>query len=335
MTRHAYRLIGTLGLLALPVAAIAAQPSFSDVPVESPSYAAVEELKERGILSGYTDGTFKLDQTVNRAEMIKIIVVNKMGSGVNTLAVGLFRDVPTDSWFAPYVAKAVALGLIDSPLKQPQFRPEDPVTRVETLKMLLSSYEIDAASNYSEITYPLGSDATDSTTWFYPYVRYGLTASAVQAEGGKVFPDQAMTRGATADLLYRFLLYREGKQTQTLLSATENDVLNALQLINSDATDAARQAAARAILSARGALSSRPDDAVAKAAVKTAEGAMALTDAATAITNGDTQKAIDHSSTAWHLGSKAMEFSTSLKALDLQLQNSATKMADKARSAAQ
>ncbi len=330
MTRHAYRLIGTLGLLALPVAAIAAQPSFSDVPVESPSYAAVEELKERGILNGYTDGTFKLDQTVNRAEMIKIIVSNRVGTGSVSGTAG-FRDVPADSWYAPYVANAVELGLIDAPEKQAFFRPEDPVTRVETLKMLLSSYEIDAASNYSEITYPLGSDASDSTTWFYPYLRYGLTASAVQAEGGKLFPDAAMTRGATADLLYRFLLYREGKQTQTLLSSTENDVLNTLQLINSGVNDVARQSAARAILTARGALSSRPDDAVAKAAVKTAEGAMALTDGAMAIANGDAQEAISDASTAWHLGSKAMEFSTSLKPLVLQMQAAATKMADTAR----
>jgi hypothetical protein len=331
MTRRISQIIGALGLLALPAVMSAAEPSFSDVSVESPSYAAVEELKERGILSGYSDGTFQLGKSVNRAEMIKIIVANKGGSGSSTTGLQ-FRDVPADSWYAPYVAEAVSLGLIDGPTSQASFRPEDPVTRAETLKMLLSSYEIDAASNYAEILYPLASDASDSSDWFYPYLRYALTASAVQAEGGKLRPDVPMTRGATADMLYRFILYTEGKQTQTLLSATENEVLNTLQLINSGVTDAARQAAARAILTARGALSSRPDDAVSKAAVKTAEGAMALTDAATAIANGDIQKAIDHSSTAWHLGSKAIEFSTALKALDLQLQNMAMKMADTARS---
>ncbi len=331
MTRRVSSCIGIVSLLALSTTAFAAEPSFSDVPVESPYYGAVEELKDRGILSGYADGTFQLEKTVNRAEMIKIIVANKTGTASGGSIAG-FRDVPADSWYAPYITEAVNLGLIDEPTKQPSFRPTDPVTRAEALKMLLTSYEIDVAGSYAEILYPLASDASDNTAWFYPYLRYALTASAIQAEGGKVKPDQAMTRGETAAMLYRFLLYREGKQTQTLLSATENEVLNTLQLINSGVTDAAKQSAARAILTARGALSSRPDDAVAKAAVKTAEGAMALTDASIAIANGDTQKGIDSASTAWHLGSKAMEFSTALKALDLQLQSAATKVADTARS---
>ena len=54
---------------------------------------------------------------------------------------------------------------------------------------------------------------------------------------------------------------------------------------------------------------------------------MALVDAAAAIEQGDNPTAIEQASTAWHLGAKAMEFSSSLKALDLQLQDAATKMA--------
>lgn len=327
------RLLSTIGILsasAVPVTAFAA-PSFSDIPAGNPHYGAVEYLKDLQILQGYEDGTFRLEQTVNRAEMVKIIIGSVGGSGSSAVPVApWFRDVPSASWFAPYVADAVKAGLIDQPSTQSSFRPQDPVTKAETLKMLFTAYGIDALTSYGEISYPLATDTSSASDWFYPYLRYGLTASVVQADEGLLQPGNVMTRGQTADLLYRFLLYREGKQTQTLLSMTENEVLNALQLTDS-APEAARQAAARAILSARGALASRPDDAVAKAGVKTAEGAMALAEAAAAAAVGDSSKAVDRASTAWHLGNKAMEFSSALRALNLQLQSAATNVADKAR----
>jgi len=342
MTHNALRTVGLLTMLGLPCMSFAASQSFTDVPAQSPQYAAVEYLKEQGVLSGYSDPStssgqapsfvFKPQQIVNRAEMIKIIVTNKVGSGATSAdPTALFQDVKADAWYAPYVSRAVELNLIDDPSMQATFRPEHPVTRAETLKMIFASYAIDVQGNYGEITYPLASDAISPLDWFYPYVRFGLTSSSIQTTENRLLPQQEMTRGDTAELLYRFLLYRDGKQTQTLLSATENDVLSALQLIGGGVTDTARQAAARAILSARGALASRPDDMTAKAAVKTAEGTMALVEAAAAIEAGDSQTAVNQASIAWHLGGKALEFSSSLKALDLQLQTAATKMADRAR----
>lgn len=343
MPYNPLRLIGFLTILGLPGMAFAAGQSFTDVPAQSPHYAAVEYLKEQGILQGYAVKTdsgeesfeFRLDQKVNRAEMIKIIVVNKAEDNATSLGVSgtAFVDVPLDSWFSPYVERAVEAKIIDGPSTQPRFKPEQPVTRAEALKMLLSAYGIDVKSNYGEISYPLAADSTSPDDWFYPYFRYGLTASAVQANENMLKPSAEMTRGDVAGLIYRFLLYRDGKQTQTLLSSTENDVLNALLLLENGVTDTAREAAARAVLTARGALSSRPDDAVSKAAVKTSEGVMALVDAQKNIDEGNTTAAVEQASTAWHLGAKAMEFSSGLKSIDLQLQTAATKMADRARSA--
>lgn len=47
---------------------------FSDVPKGHYAYEAIGYLRERKILLGYADGTFRPDQRVNRAEALKIIV---------------------------------------------------------------------------------------------------------------------------------------------------------------------------------------------------------------------------------------------------------------------
>jgi hypothetical protein len=316
-------------LLCLPAGALAAQ-SFSDVGPANPHYTAIEFLQENGILTGYPDGTFRPDQTVNRAEVMKIIVGNSAdaltGSGSS------FKDVPATAWYSPYVETAYTqLRIIDGPPVTTFFRPERAVTRAEFLKMLLLAYDTDPVASYGEITYPLSPDTASAQDWYYPYLRYGVSAAMVETDDGLLNPAEQLKRADIAEILYRFLLYREGKQTQTLLSAVENDVLSALLLVNDADVDPAHYAAARAILAARGALSSRPDDATVKAAVKTAEGTMALIDSADALQSGKKDKAIDGANTAWHLGGKAMEFSSALKQLDLQLQNAATKLADEAR----
>lgn len=327
------RLIGTFALLALPVMASAA--SFTDITADSPVYAAAEYLKANGILQGYDDGTFRPDQPVNRAEVIKVIVLNRVSLNDLQTASGTsanFRDVTTDQWFAPYVAQAYSkLRIIDGPPTTYTFAPDRPVTRAEFLKMLLLAYEADPVSSYGELTYPLSQDTTDNATWFYPYIRYALTASVITPQDEKLEPGEQLTRGDIAQMLYRFLLYREGKRTQTLLSVTENETTNALRFLETDATDNAAHAAARAILASRGALFSQPNDNTVKSAVKTAEAIMTLVKATNALQSGDKAKALDASSTAWHLGEKAKSFSSAFDAIIKQIQSAAAKVADAAR----
>ena len=47
---------------------------FSDVNVGDKHYLAIKFLKERHIIDGYEDGTFKPTQDINRAEALKIIL---------------------------------------------------------------------------------------------------------------------------------------------------------------------------------------------------------------------------------------------------------------------
>ena len=49
--------------------------AFSDVKEGNSHYVAIEYLRTNGIIQGYEDGTFKPEQTVNRAEAVKMLAL--------------------------------------------------------------------------------------------------------------------------------------------------------------------------------------------------------------------------------------------------------------------
>lgn len=311
-----------------------------DIPTEHPHYSAIEFLQENGILTGYPDPTsseespqflFKPTQIVNRAEVTKIIV-GRSASTTLTSTGSSFSDVPATAWYSVYVETAFKkLRSIDGPPTTTLFKPNQSVTRAEFLKMLFLAEGVNPFVSYNEITFPLSLDVTSAQVWYYPYMRYGLTVGMLDITKGNLEPAAPLEREDIAEMLYRFLLYQTGKQTQTLLSSVENNVLDALQLIEGGNPSSAQYSAARAILAARGALASKPNDATTKAAVKTAEGTMALAKALEALQAQKKDDALTGATTAWHLGAKGMEFSSALRELDAELQQSATAIADKAR----
>ena len=49
------------------------KPSFSDVPAGSAFYSYIETAAANGLLSGYSDGTFRPNETATRGQVSKII----------------------------------------------------------------------------------------------------------------------------------------------------------------------------------------------------------------------------------------------------------------------
>lgn len=320
--------------LAVPVAALAQTSSFSDVPTTSPLSPAIEYLKSQGILQGYSDGTFRPEQTVTRAEAVKVIVAPLVSAEeLATYTTTGFNDIPAGSWYLPFTEAAVKkLKAIDGPPAKPAFKGSNGVTLAEFLKIMEVANGINPAAAYSEITSPIATDVVNSSDWYYAPVRYAITASMViVSEDGTIQPGRTLTRSDVATLLYRFLMYQQGRRTQALLSETEGEIVNVLQLLDTKDIVQADLASTRALLAARGALASRPDEPIVKGAMKTAEGFRSLVSAFIAGSTGQYQQAVDLAGAAWNLANKAREFSPSLDSLAVQMQTVAKTMADEAR----
>lgn len=105
--------------------------SFSDI---SKHWAQSDILKaaEQGIVSGYSDGTFKPDKAVTRAEFTTML--NK-ALGNNGTTDSVFSDVANGAWYYAQVCKGVSAGYI-SGYSDGTFKPNSTITRQEAAIMM-------------------------------------------------------------------------------------------------------------------------------------------------------------------------------------------------------
>ena len=114
----------------------------ADIKVEN---EVVDTLIELGVINGYTDGSFKPNDTVTRAEMAKMIYVLRTGNS-DASAYNNDKTTFTDikgHWAAGYIKYCQSLGIIAG-VSATQFKPDTNVTAQEAAKMLLVTLGYDA-----------------------------------------------------------------------------------------------------------------------------------------------------------------------------------------------
>ena len=123
----------------VPVASAASASEFKDASSIS-GYAldAVNYAVSEGIINGYTDGTFKPQGTVTRAEAA-VIVSKALGLELDATATTSFTDVKAGDWFAQYVAAASKAGIIKGK-STTSFDPNGKLTRAEAAVLLTVAY---------------------------------------------------------------------------------------------------------------------------------------------------------------------------------------------------
>lgn len=91
----------------------------------------VNKLSEMNIVSGYPDGTFRPENNVTRAEFVKLVASAFSMPQTGEL---IFGDVTAGNWFAPYVAGAASLGVVNG--ANGMFFPDDYITRQDAALIL-------------------------------------------------------------------------------------------------------------------------------------------------------------------------------------------------------
>jgi hypothetical protein len=86
-------------------------PHFTDVPPLSAFYQYVETAYNHGIISGYSDGTFRPYNTVTRGQLCKIISIAR-GWDLVSPPTPTFRDVPSGNAFYTYIETAFSHNII-------------------------------------------------------------------------------------------------------------------------------------------------------------------------------------------------------------------------------
>ena len=105
---------------------------FTDVDVSAWYADAVRQMAGFGLVSGYADGTFLPDMAITRAEFVTILA-RFPHDDIGTERT--FADVPASHWAHGAVQTALAQGWISGD-PSGLFRPDDPITRAETVAIL-------------------------------------------------------------------------------------------------------------------------------------------------------------------------------------------------------
>lgn len=108
--------------------------SFSDVASDSPYYLYIETAHLREVIGGYSDGTFRPNTPITRAQTAKMLVTAK-GWQPTPPGVEHFWDVPNTSWAYGYIETAYNKGIING-YSTGFFKPDLEVTRAQLSKML-------------------------------------------------------------------------------------------------------------------------------------------------------------------------------------------------------
>jgi hypothetical protein len=110
------------------------QPSFSDVGTIHPFYRYIETAHAHAVVAGYSNGTFKPDSFVTRAEVAKMLVRSR-GWDTTVESPANLCDVPESHWAYGYVQAAIAHGVF-SGYDDGCFRPDALATRAQLSKVL-------------------------------------------------------------------------------------------------------------------------------------------------------------------------------------------------------
>ena len=171
---------------------------FNDVNSNSPNAEAIDFLKQYDIVKGYEDGSFKPNNPLNRAELLKILVEGAGHSPDENVYKNCFPDVKTD-WYAKYVCFAKESGWING-YPDNTFRPGNNINKVEAMKMLLEIFDVDLET-------PNGNPYADvdETQWYGKYVYTAKVGGLLEEEGSKYYPAENITRGQISENIFRLL----------------------------------------------------------------------------------------------------------------------------------
>ncbi len=199
-----------LAILAGAQSALAMVSRFPDVLNGTDSAVAIEYLAEMGTLGGYADGTFQPTKTVNRAELMKILVA---GQGIEPSAgsytPACFSDIPAGEWYEKYVCYAYDQGWVAG-YADGTFKPAQTVNRAEASKMILNGMGWGAL-----LESPVGSmPFTDvsASDWFAPYA-YQIAVHGIDDLSSAFEPGADMTREETAQFMFRIIALQEMEES--------------------------------------------------------------------------------------------------------------------------
>ncbi|MEC1718793.1 S-layer homology domain-containing protein [Schinkia azotoformans] len=191
-----------------------AATAFKDISTGVFYEKAVYSLSDKGVIGGYSDGTFKPDKAVTRAEAAKMIAFDLgLGKPVGTSA--NFSDVKKEDWFYEPVTALTQAGGI-SGYEDGTFKPNKTITRAEMASMLVKAFSIEEKPDAQKAQFT----DVNPASWYAKAVQtlYGNNITSGRS-ASQFAPNDPVTRGEIAAFIQKV---NDGKSSQAKDQTTGN-----------------------------------------------------------------------------------------------------------------
>ncbi len=176
---------------------------FEDLDFSHKNAFAINKFYENGLIKGYSDGTFKPNDKMNRVEVLTVVLDSIDADFSSQFLDNCFSDVKNE-WFSAYVCYAKNHNIV-SGFTDGSFKPSSFVTRSEALKITLEALGFDK-NDYNPDSELKLLDIS-SSDWVVPYLYLAQNANIV-SKTGRFGGNNHITRAEFIQLIYNAMIYR-------------------------------------------------------------------------------------------------------------------------------
>lgn len=177
--------------------------SFRDVTSAHWAFASVERAAELGLVTGYSDGTFRPDAAVTRAQFV--LMLWRMCGKPAAAKAASFADASAD-WYQDALSWAVENGYVNG-LSDTRFGPDAPITRQQAMAIL---FRLNGGQSGTELTLTgiyeqTFADSTTIASWAKDATWWAVYHELVSGVGGsRIAPEANASRAQIAAILLRY-----------------------------------------------------------------------------------------------------------------------------------
>lgn len=185
--------------------------AYPDVEPSYWAYKQINNLTEKGVIIGYPDGTFQPDANVTRAEFAAMAIRALGQEHTKVVQPVHFTDINSEHWAYSDIQKALYFDLISCDKSGELFRPDDSVSRGESITVAVNALTTETIS-IAKAKEVLGTKYTDAA--YIPQVFLipvgkaeilNMIVTAPSSSGKSIEATRPATRAEVATILYNMM----------------------------------------------------------------------------------------------------------------------------------
>lgn len=197
----------TLSIVLSGSAAAQETGQYTDVPKKHWAYSTIQNMSKQGIVNGYSNGTFKPNESLTREQFAKMLAL-ALDLEPSSNQKATFSDVDVKRWSYPYIegVKDYLQGYY-GPIGKPFYKPAAIITREEVAVALVKSMKLEVNTKTGDsVVRSKFKDSDAISAGLAPYVAAAIENNLITGYEDRTFrPKGQLDRAAAATLLTRFL----------------------------------------------------------------------------------------------------------------------------------